>query len=165
MLPILVWGALATAAVAAAQGPGSVRGGDRERVPVLGAKDFHLKALEGRVVLVDFWSTKEELCRQSLPWLSTMQSRYGDQGLTVVAVNVDREANEARELFDMLDPKVQVVLDPRGAMAASYEVAQIPSGFLYGRNQELRATRIGFDPEEAAAREKEIVDLLAEKVK
>lgn len=162
---LLLMGAVVFAGGAAAQVTGAVRGGDRERVPVLSAKDFQLKSLEGRVVLVEFWSTGEELCRESLPWLTVMQARYGSRGLTVVAVNLDREASQAKEMFGMLDPGIQVVLDPLRAMAARYEVEQIPSSFLYDRKLALRATHSGFDAEDTGAREEEIAELLAEKVK
>ena len=55
MVPVLIATVVLVGAMALAGPEGSVRGGNRDRVPVLAARDFNLDALEGRVVLVGFW--------------------------------------------------------------------------------------------------------------
>ena len=46
---------------------------------------------QGKVVLLDFWASWCRPCRQSFPWMNDMQARYADQGLIVLAVNLDQD--------------------------------------------------------------------------
>jgi thiol-disulfide isomerase/thioredoxin len=44
---------------------------------------------KGRVVLVNFWATWCEPCREEFPDLSRLQQRYGTRGLQVLGVSID----------------------------------------------------------------------------
>jgi thiol-disulfide isomerase/thioredoxin len=64
--------------------------------PLVQAQEpLDLATLHGRVVYVDFWASWCIPCRLSFPWLEKLQCTYRAQGLTVVAVNLDRERADA----------------------------------------------------------------------
>ena len=50
---------------------------------------------KGRVVLVNFWATWCEPCREEFPSLSRLQKAYGGRGLTVLGVSTDFESQRA----------------------------------------------------------------------
>lgn len=63
------------------------------------APDFSLRTLsgervklsdyKGKVVLLSFWATWCSPCKQELPILQGLQDRHGNDGLAVLAVNID----------------------------------------------------------------------------
>ena len=54
-------------------------------------KDVALAQYRGKVVLVNFWATWCDPCREEIPWLIEMQQKYGPKGFTVLGVAMDEE--------------------------------------------------------------------------
>jgi thiol-disulfide isomerase/thioredoxin len=53
----------------------------------LNSKPLRLKNLRGQVVLIEFWAFDCVNCRRTVPWMHSMQERFGDQGLAIVGVH------------------------------------------------------------------------------
>ena len=49
----------------------------------------NLSAYKGRVVLLDFWATWCEGCKEEIPWFMEFQDKYNKSGLTVVGASLD----------------------------------------------------------------------------
>ncbi len=70
-------------------------------------KDVSLAQYKGQVVLVNFWATWCDPCREEIPWLINMQAKYGAKGFTVLGVAMDEEGKSvvapyvAKEKFDV----------------------------------------------------------------
>lgn len=141
--------AVALLAPAALAQTGAVRGGDRDRLPVLDAKDFNLKRLAGRVALVAFWKTPDEASDLMLPWLSGLQEEYGQAGLTVVAVNENEKTAGAADAAAVLHPRIQLVIDAQGRLPTRYGLSQVPGLVLFDRAGERRGLYQGFAADEA----------------
>ena len=159
---LLIVSAIASAS-AHAQAVGSVRGGARDRAPVLDAKDFNLQNFEGRVVLLAFWKAGEEQSDAMVPWLSHLQEDFGQDGLSVVAVNLNNQSAAAAGAVETMHPHVQVVLDPTSRLATRYHLGTIPSGLLFDRAGGSRGSFTGFVGGETDTLEVDIVELLKEK--
>jgi thiol-disulfide isomerase/thioredoxin len=97
-----------------------------------------------------------------LPWLASLQSTYAGRGLTILAVNVDRERERADRFLAGLPDSLAVVYDPAGEIASAYGLEAMPMTFVYDRQGKLRDTRLGFDPRETTQLEAELVALLKE---
>ena len=165
-LILLVPVVMMTSTMALAGPEESVRGGNRDRVAVIDVRDFNLKSLEGKVVLIAFWQGVECLpCEAYISWLSTMQSQFGKEGLIVVAVNQDLETVDAKNLMKKIHSRSQVVLDPTRRMGSSYQLEGMPSTYLYDRNQNMTDKFVGFVPEETEAMEKAIARLIEKEYK
>jgi thiol-disulfide isomerase/thioredoxin len=54
-----------------------------------------LDAYKGKVVLVNFWATWCEPCRQEIPALIEFQQKYADRGFTILGVAMDDEGDRA----------------------------------------------------------------------
>ncbi len=111
----------------------------------------------GKVVLVDFWASWCEPCRRSFPWMNDMQKKYADDGLVIVAVNVDNDPEAARRFLEELPATFEVFYDEDDHMARRFEVIAMPSSFLLDESGRIVETHLGFkvlqqDEYEAAIR-------------
>jgi len=52
-------------------------------------KTFRLSALRGRPIVIHYWATWCEPCKQDMKLLRSLQARYQKAGLTLVGINVD----------------------------------------------------------------------------
>jgi thiol-disulfide isomerase/thioredoxin len=121
-----------------------------------------LDSLQGRVVLVDFWASWCGPCRHSLPWLDRLVSKYADDGLVVLTVNVDKKKEKADAFLAKHGGSFRVVYDPEGRIAHAYRLKAMPTSFVYDRAGRLRQSHLGFQEDQAYEMEKYVAGLLAE---
>jgi thiol-disulfide isomerase/thioredoxin len=124
------------------------------------ADALNLERFRGKVVLVDFWASWCEPCRHSFPWLNAMQAKYGERGLVIIGVNVDRARTDADRFLRDVPADFQIVYDPTGSLAARYDVPGMPSSYVIGPNGEVVNRHIGFRNALRDEREAELQKLL-----
>ncbi len=124
-----------------------------------------LEALKGKVVLVDFWASWCGPCKESFPWMQQIQNRYAEQGVVVVAVNVDRDRKLADRFLEELRPRFSIAWDPQGKLAETFRVEGMPASFYLDRSGHVRYAHVGFHPEQRADYEQELARLAAEPAK
>lgn len=56
---------------------------------------FDLSKLAGRPVVIHYWATWCDACKQDMKLLRQLQAKYQSSGLTIVGVNVDATRNDA----------------------------------------------------------------------
>ncbi len=96
---------------------------DRQAAPAitidgLDGSRVDLQDLRGQVVVISFWATWCRPCLQELPHLATFQTRYRDQGLTVLGISTDTPDSlpQVRAITRRNNWSFQVLLDPEGAV-------------------------------------------------
>jgi len=124
------------------------------------AEEFLLENFQGEVVLMDFWASWCKPCEKSMPWLAHLDETFGPDGLKVVAVNLDREWQDAVEMAASLPAGILLVHDPEGILAAERNLQGMPSTYLYDRENRLAVAHVGFLPNETDEKEEEIRNLL-----
>lgn len=115
-------------------------------LPTRGASTVSLESLKGKVVLVDFWASWCVPCQKAFPWLASLQKQYGEKGLVVVAINLDKKREAAEAFLKKSDVPFVVAFDPSGKTADAYKVMAMPSTYLIGKSGEILLTHVGFDP-------------------
>ncbi len=103
-----------------------------------------LSAYKGKTVYLDFWASWCGPCRQSFPWMAEMQKRYEDQGLVVIAVNVDQERALADKFLAQTAHPFAIEFDPDGKLAENFRVEAMPSSLVIDRNGQVIARHAGF---------------------
>jgi cytochrome c biogenesis protein CcmG/thiol:disulfide interchange protein DsbE len=97
-----------------------------------------------RLTYVDFWASWCGPCRQSFPWLNTMQARYAAKGLRIVGVNLDAKPADAERFLGEVPAQFEIVLDPKGSSARSWALKGMPSAALLGADGRVIAVHQGF---------------------
>lgn len=126
------------------------------------AEPLDLSALHGRVVYLDFWASWCAPCRQSFPWMSSMQHTYGAEGLSVIAIDVDHDRSDAERFLKQFQPAFEVRFDAEGHWAQQFKVSGMPTSLIIDRHGVVRFTHIGFWPADGVVAAHEIRELLAE---
>jgi cytochrome c biogenesis protein CcmG/thiol:disulfide interchange protein DsbE len=112
---------------------------------VASAEDpFDLTAYEGEVVVVDFWASWCVPCRRSFPWMNSMRDKYADDGLVIIAVNLDQERAEAEKFLAEFPPKFKIIYDETKDLAREFDVMAMPTSYLIGRDGEQIERHFGF---------------------
>lgn len=124
------------------------------------AGDIKLEDLHGQVVYVDFWASWCAPCRKSFPWLNEMQAKYGDQGLTIIGVNVDKDRKLAENFLKKNPASFKMVYDPDGKLASKYKLIGMPSAYLIGKNGNIQHSHVGFRVSKKQSYEDSIQHLL-----
>lgn len=122
-----------------------------------------LGKLRGKVVYVDFWASWCTPCRKSFPWMNELNKKYKDQGLEVVAVNLDKSREPIDEFLAKTPAEFTIAYDPSGTAASNYKVSGMPSSYLIDRNGQLEVSHIGFRDKDKEEMESKIKELLARK--
>lgn len=125
-------------------------------------RDGNIKLSEyrGQVVYLDFWASWCVPCRKSFPWMQQLQQNYRDQGLKIIAVNLDKQRVLADKFLQNFDVNFMIGFDEAGDSARAYGLKGMPSSYLIGRDGKLYSSHIGFRQKETARLEKTIQKLL-----
>ena len=107
----------------------------------LQGKEWHLKDLQGKVVLVNFWATWCPPCRKEMPDLEALYEKYKNQGLLILAIS-DEEAAKVGPFIAERKISYPVMLDPGRKVNGLFQVEGIPKSFVYARDGKMVAQSI-----------------------
>ncbi|HKV76666.1 MAG TPA: TlpA disulfide reductase family protein [Candidatus Sulfotelmatobacter sp.] len=107
----------------------------------LQGKSWHLRDLQGKVVLVNFWATWCPPCRKEMPDLQALYDKYKDQGFVVLSIS-DEDAAKVAPFIAERKISYPVLLDPGRKVNGAFVVEGIPKSFVYDREGKLVAQSI-----------------------
>lgn len=117
------------------------------RLPLAGAAldggTIDLKGLQGRVVLVNFWATWCEPCRDEMPAIARLQEKLKGQPFDVLAVNYGESRERIAEFVRREGISLRVVLDPNKQAADAWKAKGLPMTFLVGADGRVRYWAFG----------------------
>ncbi len=111
---------------------------------VLSLDEYRASDTPSRLMYLDFWASWCSPCRQSFPWMNEIQEKYAAEGLRVVAINLDTEAEAAERFLRQVPATFDVVLDPTAEMAKQFEVPAMPTSYLIGMDGTILDRHEGF---------------------
>jgi peroxiredoxin len=104
---------------------------------------LRLSDLQGKAVLVNFWATWCQPCRRELPHLVAAYDRYRQEGLEILAVNLQEDEDTIRRYVEEFGMKFPVVIDRSGDVADKYHVIGVPTSFFIDRSGVVRSIYTG----------------------
>lgn len=121
-----------------------------------------LSSLKGTVVYIDFWASWCKPCRKSFPWMNDMQAKYANQGLQILAINLDQDSQLAEDFLSKIPANFPIIYDPQGKIAEQYKLVGMPSSYLIDVKGNIRKAHKGFFDKKRGAYEQELIALLNE---
>ena len=110
----------------------------------LGVEGELPRDLKGKVVIVDFWASWCGPCQESFPLMEDLYRKYRDQGLVVLAINVDESRSAMRTFLSDNPVSFPVVRDAKRRLVARVNVTSMPTSFLLDRKGAVRFMHPGY---------------------
>ena len=106
-------------------------------------KTRDLAAYRGKVVLLNFWATWCEPCRDEMPSIQALRAKFAGRPFEVLAINMmeSEEKIAAFQQSELID--LPVLMDRDGAVAKRWKVRMLPISFLIDREGAIRYQLVG----------------------
>jgi peroxiredoxin len=127
-------------------------------LPELTGAQLTLSDYHGKVVLLDFWATWCDPCREEIPHFIELQNDYGDRGLQIIGVSMDDGPEPVRDYYQRFKMNYPVVMGNAKIGELYGGVLGLPIAFIIGRDGYIAKKHIGAT--DSSILEKEIVNLL-----
>ena len=168
ILPVLaILGLLAGGTTLAAEAPIETKA--PEPLPALtfqtmDGQEASLADFAGKVVVLNLWATWCAPCREEMPSLDRLQTRFADRDLVVLALSVDRAGPErVQQFLDEIGVKqLHVYRDPKAAATRAVRVPGLPATLLVDRRGNEVGRVLGIAEWDGPAAVQAIEKLLAE---
>ena len=109
-------------------------------------ENLRLSEFRGDVVMINFWATWCGPCRQEMPLLDQLYSRYERVGFNLLGVNIDDDSNRAMNMIRELGVSFPVLFDARKEVSKLYDVDAMPVTVLVDREGNVRYVHQGYKP-------------------
>jgi cytochrome c biogenesis protein CcdA/thiol-disulfide isomerase/thioredoxin len=113
-----------------------------------GDRPLTLASLQGRVVLIDFWTYTCINCIRTLPYLKAWDAAYRNRGLTIVGVETpefafEHDASNVSNAIDQFGLHYPVVQDNNMGTWNAYGNEDWPADYLIDAHGQVRYTAVG----------------------
>jgi len=109
----------------------------------LAGRSTSMADYRGKVVLVSFWATWCEFCREQMLAMRRLREQLAGQPFEIVAVNYGESSAKVREYVRSLSVDFPVILDPSQEGARAWRVRVLPVSFVVAPDGRPRYTVLG----------------------
>ena len=109
----------------------------------VGGRTHDLTAYRGSVVLINFWATWCEPCRQEMPSIQRLRDKLAGKPFVALAVNVDEPESRIKLFLKQTGFDLPVLLDPNKTVTRDWGVRVLPVTFIIGKDGRLRYRLVG----------------------
>ncbi|MFJ6411675.1 thiol-disulfide oxidoreductase ResA [Terribacillus saccharophilus] len=105
-------------------------------------QEFKLSEKRGKGVLVNFWATYCEPCKQEMPLFEKASHTYENKDVVFAAVNVDESSVVIERFLDLYNLSFPILLD-NGQVMEAYGVDALPATFFISADGTVSRTVYG----------------------
>jgi len=109
-------------------------------------ENLRLSEYRGDVVMINFWATWCGPCRQEMPLLDELYTRYERVGFNLLGVNIDDDSRRAMQMIEELGVNFPVLFDAQKEVSKLYDVEAMPVTVLVDREGNVRYVHHGYKP-------------------
>ncbi|MFQ5580776.1 MAG: redoxin domain-containing protein [Nitrospiria bacterium] len=110
----------------------------------LKGKTISINQLKGRVVLIDFWATWCDPCREELPELNALYQELQSQGVEILGISVDRKRENVDEFISKHSIRFPIIHDQNKAISDDLRPRAMPTAFILDQGGVVRHVHLGY---------------------
>ena len=122
-----------------------------------------LENYRGYVLVIDFFATWCQPCRESIPHLIEMNRKFGKQGLQLLGMSADEDGERQLKIFADAHRITYPIALAGESTLVDYGVRSVPVMFIIDKKGNVAGVFRGFTAEVGRSSEQLIKKLLAEK--
>lgn len=138
----------------------------RERQDWINSTPYSMQDLQGKVVLIDFWTFGCWNCYRSFPWLNAMESRLDKEDFQIIGVHTPEFENEKIrknienkvETFNLHHP---IMIDNDSSYWRAMNNRYWPAYYILDKQNQVRAVFFG-ETHEGDNRAKQIENIITQ---
>jgi peroxiredoxin len=119
-----------------------------------------LSELKGKWIYLDFWASWCAPCRQSFPWMNSMQNKYAGKNIQILAINVDAKKSDADRFLNQTPASFSLAFDSKGNSAKLMELKSMPTSYLIDPQGHISLIHVGFRHEDRDRLETEFKNIV-----
>lgn len=127
-----------------------------------GGENIRLAEQRGQVVMLNFWASWCGPCREEMPLLDAMNTKYGKMGFVLYGINVDADTADAKKVLEKVKVNYSILFDPESKLSELYKVEGMPFSVLIDKKGEIRYIHKGYVPGDEKKYAKYIMELVSE---
>jgi thiol-disulfide isomerase/thioredoxin len=108
---------------------------------------FTLPQQASQLQILEFWASWCAPCREAMPHMDRLYRQYRSKGLSVIAINVDENPNDALSIIAQMRPQFSVAWDPYGEVQNAYGVNTLPTTVILDATGQPLMRLSGYTPE------------------
>lgn len=119
---------------------------------------------KGRVVLLNFWTSASQSCREDFPFLMKLHDKAKRGAFALVAINVDADASKLKAVLAQLQtqPGFPIMSDAQGKILSLFALKNIPATLVLDKKGFVRYRHYALNHVEQERLATEIKTLLVE---
>ncbi|GAB1269628.1 TlpA disulfide reductase family protein [Aurantivibrio infirmus] len=125
-------------------------------------ENIRLAEQRGEVIMINFWASWCGPCRQEMPILDELYSKYSRAGFKILGVNVDANVDDANKALKKIPVTFPVLFDTENKISELYDVSAMPTTIMIDRDGKMRYLHKGYKPGYEEDYRKQIQELIRE---
>lgn len=114
-------------------------------------------AYQGKVVIIDFWATWCEPCRQSFPVYQRLMQKNDE--VVVLGVSVDDEPDDIADFVSETHVKFPIAWDKDHRVSELYKPPAMPTSYIVDTDGIIRYVHAGFHAEDESTLARQVGEL------
>ena len=109
----------------------------------LRGKKHSLADYRGKVVLVNFWATWCEPCREEMPSMERLRVSLAERPFAVLAVNLAEPESRIAKFLDTVPVGFPILLDRDTKTTRAWQAKVLPATYIVGPDGAIRYRHVG----------------------
>lgn len=106
-------------------------------------KEHRLADYKGKVVVLNFWATWCDPCREEMPSMQRLQEKLAGRPFAILAVDYGEGAPRIRDFLKRVPVHFTVLLDRDTSAATAWKVKVLPTTLVIDAEQRVRFVAVG----------------------